>query len=96
MSARSEQRGALVRGHSVGCGDRLAVHGGGPHRRDARGKVGGAVPWPEFLVCVEVLLGGNDGVGGLRSAPSIGQRFGEEAQIWAMLEEVTLAQPDRR
>jgi hypothetical protein len=54
-----------VRGHSVGCGDRLAVRGGGPHRRDARGKVGGAVPWPEFLVCVEVLLDGNDDVGWL-------------------------------
>jgi hypothetical protein len=34
--------------------------------------------------------------GGLRSAPIGGQRFGEEAQVWAVLEEVALAQPDRR
>ncbi len=34
--------------------------------------------------------------GGLRSAPSGDQRFGEEAQDQAVLEEVALAQPDRR
>jgi hypothetical protein len=31
----------------------------------------------------------------LRSALSSGQRFGDEAQVRAVLEEVTLAQPDR-
>jgi hypothetical protein len=34
--------------------------------------------------------------GGLRSTPSGGQRFGEEAQVRAVLEEAALAQPDRR
>ncbi len=32
----------------------------------------------------------------MRSAPSGDQRFGEEAQDQAVLEEVALAQPDRR
>jgi hypothetical protein len=65
MSARSERRGTPVRGHSGGCGDRLAVRGGGPHQRDARGKVGGVVPWPEVLVHGEALLDGNGGAGWL-------------------------------
>jgi hypothetical protein len=43
----------------------------------------------------EALLDGNDGAGWLRSASSAGQQFGEEAQVWAVLEEVALAQPDR-
>jgi hypothetical protein len=34
--------------------------------------------------------------GGLRLALRGGQRFGEEAQVRAVLEEVALAQPDRR
>jgi hypothetical protein len=34
--------------------------------------------------------------GGLRSALSGGQRFREEARVWAVLEEVALAQLDRR
>jgi hypothetical protein len=50
-----------VRGHSVGCGSRLAVRGGCPHRRDARGKVCGVVPWPEVPVCGEALLDDNSG-----------------------------------
>jgi hypothetical protein len=33
--------------------------------------------------------------GCLRSALSGGRRFGEEAQAWAVLEEVALVQPDR-
>jgi hypothetical protein len=31
----------------VGCGGRVAVRGGDPRQRDTRGRVGGAVPWPE-------------------------------------------------
>jgi hypothetical protein len=61
-----------VRGHSVGCGGRLAVRGGDPHRLDGRGKVGGAVPWQEVSVRGEALLDGNGGAGWLRSAPSTG------------------------
>jgi hypothetical protein len=34
--------------------------------------------------------------GGLRSAPSSGQWFREEVQVRSALEEVALAQPDRR
>jgi hypothetical protein len=34
--------------------------------------------------------------GGLRSAPNDGQRFGEEAQVRAVFEEVALAQPHQR
>jgi hypothetical protein len=34
--------------------------------------------------------------GGLWSAPSGGQRFGEEAQVQVVLKEVALAQPKRR
>jgi hypothetical protein len=42
----------------VGCGSRLAVRGGDPHRREARGRVGGAVPWLEVLVRGEPFFGG--------------------------------------
>jgi hypothetical protein len=54
-----------VRGHSVGCGSRLAVRGGDPHRCDARGKVGGALLWLEMPVCGEALLDGYGGTGWL-------------------------------
>jgi hypothetical protein len=50
-----------VRDHYVACGGWLAVRGGDPCRRDARGRVGGAVPWPEVPVRMEALLGGNGG-----------------------------------
>jgi hypothetical protein len=38
---------------------------------DARGGVGGAVPWPEVPVCVEALLGGNDGAGWLTAGSEL-------------------------
>jgi hypothetical protein len=53
-----EAEGRAGEGHSVGCGGRLAVRGGDPRRRDARGGVGGVVPWPEVPVHVEALLYG--------------------------------------
>jgi hypothetical protein len=53
----------------VGCGCWLVVRGGDPHQRDARGRVGGAVPWSEVLVHGEVLLDGNIGVWIFEGAP---------------------------
>jgi hypothetical protein len=54
-----------VRGHSVGGGGRLAVHGG-------RG--GGGVPWSEVPVREEALLDGNGGVWIFMDAPRCGAR----------------------
>jgi hypothetical protein len=71
-SVQSELRGALMRGHSVGCGSRLAVRGGDPHRRDARGRVSGAIPWLEVPVRGEVHLGDNGGAWIFEDAPRCG------------------------
>jgi hypothetical protein len=72
FEARSERRGMLVRGHSVGCGSRLVVCGGDPRRHDARGRVDGVVLWPEVPVRVEALLGGKGGVCIFEDAPRCG------------------------
>jgi hypothetical protein len=69
VSVWSERRGAPVRGHSVGCGGRLVVRGGDPHRRAAHGRVGGAVPWPEVPVRVLALLDGKGGACIFEDAP---------------------------
>jgi hypothetical protein len=58
-----------VRGHYVACGGWLAVRGGDPYQRDARGRVGGAVPWPEVPVHMEALLSGNGGAWVFEGAP---------------------------
>jgi hypothetical protein len=63
-----------VRGHSLGCGCRLAIRGGDPGRRDARGRVGGAVPWPGVPVCTEALLDGNGGAWIFEDAARCGAR----------------------
>jgi hypothetical protein len=63
-----------VRGHSVGCGRWLAIRGGDPDRRDARGRVGGAVPWLGVPTCIEALLGGNGGAWIFEDAPRCGAR----------------------
>jgi hypothetical protein len=62
VSARSERRGVPVKGHSVGCGGRLAV----------RGRVGGVVRWPEVPVHVEALLRGKGGACIFEDAPRCG------------------------
>jgi hypothetical protein len=55
-----------------GCGGRLAARGGDPHQRDARGRVGEAVPWPEVPVRVVALLRGNSGAWIFEDAPRCG------------------------
>jgi hypothetical protein len=42
----------------------------------AHGDVGGAIPWPEAPVCVEVLLGGNGGTGWLAAD------FEQRTTVW--------------
>jgi hypothetical protein len=72
VSARSELRGTPVRVHSMCSGGRLAVCGGDPRRHDARGRVGGTVPWLEVPVHVEALLSGNGGTWIYKDAPWCG------------------------
>jgi hypothetical protein len=50
-----------VKGHSEGCGGRLVVRGGYPHRRDARGRAGGAVPWSEEAGAGDTVMAEVDG-----------------------------------
>jgi hypothetical protein len=81
-------------------GARVSDDGGVDERRSTRAELVvvpvGVRGWPDEAVHGEVLLAEEAATqGGLRSAPSYDQQFGEEVQVQATLEEVALALPDR-
>jgi hypothetical protein len=66
--------GSSVRSHRGGGDQSQSGRRGSPGRYSARGRVGGAVSWPEVPVRVEALLGGNDGAWIFEDAPRCGAR----------------------
>jgi hypothetical protein len=66
--------GSSVRSHRGGGDQSQSGRRGSPGRYGARGRVGGAVSWPEVPVRVEALLGGNDGAWIFEDAPRCGAR----------------------